>query len=339
MIGATPEGSYAQAAGRKAVRVGIIDTGIEGSHPGHRAELQPPSCRATSRSTSDRRRTARRRRAVREEADQSCADGRRRRGRPRHARRRHDRRALNGVGIAGVAPKVELVNLRAGQDSGYFFLQPTVDALTYAGDNGIDVVNMCYYIDPWLYNCATNPADSPAEQEAAAARSSRPRSARCDYARNRGVTLVVGRGQRATTDLGKPEFDDTSPDYPPAAGPRDAHGRQLVPEHADRGQAASSASPRSARASARRSTPTTASSRPTCRRRAATRATPRRPAPGRTGSSRRIPSGAAECAAALCRQPGDRRSRGDPSRRTRTSTGAGCRARRWPRRTRSASRR
>ena len=30
---------------------------------------------------------------------------------------------LNGLGIGGVAPKVGLVNLRAGQDSGYFFLQ------------------------------------------------------------------------------------------------------------------------------------------------------------------------------------------------------------------------
>ena len=71
---------------------------------------------------------------------------------------------LNGIGIGGVAPGVDLVNLRAGQDSGYFFLQPTVDALTYAAENGIDVVNMSYYIDPWLYNCTNNPADSPAEQ-------------------------------------------------------------------------------------------------------------------------------------------------------------------------------
>ena len=72
--------------------------------------------------------------------------------------------ALNGIGMAGVAPKVDLVNIRAGQDSGYFFLGPTLDALTYAGDNGIDVVNMSFYIDPWLYNCTANPADSPAEQ-------------------------------------------------------------------------------------------------------------------------------------------------------------------------------
>ena len=64
---------------------------------------------------------------------------------------------INGIGIAGVAPKATIVNLRAGQDSGYFFLQPSVDALTYAGDVGIDVVNMSYYVDPWLFNCADQP--------------------------------------------------------------------------------------------------------------------------------------------------------------------------------------
>jgi hypothetical protein len=50
--------------------------------------------------------------------------------------------------MAGVAPNVTLVNLRAGQDSGFFFLQASVDALTYAGDHGIDVANMSYFIDP-----------------------------------------------------------------------------------------------------------------------------------------------------------------------------------------------
>ena len=61
--------------------------------------------------------------------------------------------ALNGVGISGIAPEAALVNIRGGQDSGYFFLGPVVNALTYAGDNGLDVVNMSFYVDPWLYNC------------------------------------------------------------------------------------------------------------------------------------------------------------------------------------------
>ena len=88
-----------------------------------------------------------------------------RRGRARHPRRgHHRRRRRTGWASPASRPDVGLVNLRAGQDSGYFFLQPTVDAITYAAERGIDVVNMSFYVDPWLYNCRANPADSPAEQ-------------------------------------------------------------------------------------------------------------------------------------------------------------------------------
>ena len=62
--------------------------------------------------------------------------------------------------MAGVAPDVTLVNLRAGQDSGFFFLAPTIEAISYAGDIGVDVINMSFFTDPWLYNCLDNPADS-----------------------------------------------------------------------------------------------------------------------------------------------------------------------------------
>ena len=71
---------------------------------------------------------------------------------------------LNGLGVAGVAPTVSLVNLRAGQDSGYFFLFETLEAYVYAADNGIDVVNMSFFTDPWWANCRDNPDDTLQEQ-------------------------------------------------------------------------------------------------------------------------------------------------------------------------------
>ena len=89
-----------------------------------------------------------------------------------------------------------LVNIRAGQDSGYFFLQPTVDAMTYAADNGIDVVNMSFFIDPWLYNCAGQPGRLAGGSSWSSARSSLPRNRALDYAHERGVTLVAALGQR-----------------------------------------------------------------------------------------------------------------------------------------------
>jgi lantibiotic leader peptide-processing serine protease len=205
LINATPSKSYKRQQGNHGVRVGIIDTGIDGTHP----DIAPNFNRSLSRNfTKDIPLID----GPCEEA--SCIDP------PDVDQDGHGTHVagtvaapINGLGMSGVAPKVELVNIRAGQDSGYFFLQPSVDALTYAADIGVDVVNMSYYIDPWLYNCANNPSDSPAEQaeqRTVVAATERALS----YARRHGVTLVSAEGN-GNTDLGKPVVDATSPDYPP----------------------------------------------------------------------------------------------------------------------------
>ena len=131
---------------------------------------------------------------------------------------------INDQGITGVAPRSTIVNLRTGQDSGYFFLKPTLDALTYAADVGIDVVNMSYYIDPWLWNCAANPADSLAEQEQqqtiieATNRAMR-------YAHDHGVTLIAAAGNDFV-DYTKTNVDDSSPDYATTPG-QEPHPREI----------------------------------------------------------------------------------------------------------------
>jgi subtilisin family serine protease len=127
--------------------------------------------------------------------------------------------------MAGVAPGVTLVNIRAGQDSGYFFLEPTLQAMQYAADVGIDVVNMSFYTDPWLYNCGPDhpatdpttgaPADSPEDQMEQQTIIDLTQRA-VDYARARGVTFIGAAGN-SHTNLGNPTFDDTSPDYPPGS--------------------------------------------------------------------------------------------------------------------------
>ena len=197
--------AHAVETGSKKVRVGIIDTGIDASSP----DLAPNFDWKLSRNfTTDM-----------PDIDGPCEvasckdpayvdDG----GHGTHVAGTVGA-AANGIGITGVAPDVDLVNLRAGQDSGYFFLQPSLDALTYAADNGIDVVNMSYYVDPWLYNCQNNPADTPeAQQEQRTIVASMNRA--LDYAHDHGVTLISAMGNEHT-DLGKPLPDTVSPDYPP----------------------------------------------------------------------------------------------------------------------------
>lgn len=124
--------------------------------------------------------------------------------------------ALNGVGISGIAPDASIVNIRGGQDSGYFFLGPVVNALTYAGDSGIDVVNMSFYVDPWLYNCRGGAPEDLANggQEAVAEQNMviDAMTRALGYATEHGVALVGALGNNHE-DLSKPRHDFSSPDY------------------------------------------------------------------------------------------------------------------------------
>jgi subtilisin family serine protease len=206
-IGATVQGSYAVNPGDKRVLVGVIDTGIDGSHP----DIAPNFDKARSANFV---------------VDNPLIDGATCEHPPAcidpvdedddgHGTHVASTIAspLNGLGIGGVAPNVTLVNIRAGQDAGFFFLLPTVEALVYAGDIGVDVVNMSFYTDPWLYNCLSNPADSPAERtEQRVVRELTQRAV--NYAMRHGVTPIAAMGNEAT-DLGNPTTDTASPDFPP----------------------------------------------------------------------------------------------------------------------------
>lgn len=211
-IGATPDGAWREATG-KGVTVGIIDTGVDASHP----DIAPNFSRSLSRNfTMDI-----------PAIDGPCEvptcidpadvdDG----GHGTHVAG-IVAGARNGIGTAGVAPDATIVNVRAGQDSGYFFLYETVAALTYAGDAKLDVVNMSFYTDPWLYNCESvddyvSGAVTP-EEIAEQAFIRQTIIAALEYAHERGVTLVAAAGN-GHTDLSTPtRFDNTSPDYGPPA--------------------------------------------------------------------------------------------------------------------------
>jgi subtilisin family serine protease len=210
MIGATPRGSYAKARGTKKVLVGIIDTGVDGSHPDIAANFDRKRSRnfVVDRPRDPNGKTLDGPCEVKSCKDPADVDDD---GHGTHVAGTIGA-PINGIGMGGVAPGVALVNIRAGMDSGYFFLKPVLDALTYAGDAGIDVVNMSFFVDPWTFNCADNASDSRAEQLQQSGIITGVQRA-VDYARARGVTLISALGNEST-DLGHPVADETSPGYP-----------------------------------------------------------------------------------------------------------------------------
>ncbi len=210
MIGATLDGAHKTATG-KQVTVGIMDTGVDAFHP----DIAPNfNWKLSHNFTHDR-----------PDVDGPCEtptcvdpfwvdEG----GHGTHVAGTVGA-ARNNIGITGVAPDVSIVNIRAGQDSGYFFFFETVAALLYAGDKGLDVVNMSFYTDPWLYNCASaadyvSGAVTP-EQIAEQAMIREGLLAGVAYAHERGVTLVAAAGNGHTNLAAPTRADATSPDYPP----------------------------------------------------------------------------------------------------------------------------
>ncbi|MCE7008654.1 S8 family serine peptidase [Kibdelosporangium philippinense] len=196
--------------GDRRVKVGILDTGVDGKHP----DIAPNFDRALSRNFA---------KDIPFDELGQVVDG------PCEFRGCTDpsdwddnghgthvagtiAAAADGFGLSGVAPGVSIVNIRGAQDSGSFFLQPVVNAMTYAGDAGLDVVNMSFFVDPWLYNCDNNAADSP-EQQAEQRTIKMAISRAMDYAYRKGVTQVVSLGNQHT-DLGNPLPDASSPNYP-----------------------------------------------------------------------------------------------------------------------------
>ncbi len=198
-INATPSGSYALNQGVGA-RIGDIDTGIDFTHPDLAANIDVgASCSfiyATTPTSNPAEQVTR----------GDCSNKSAVQDLNGHGTHTAGTIAapLNGIGVTGVAPKAKIVALKAGTENGYFFTDSVVDALTYAGDQHLDAVNMSFFADPWLFNCRND-----AEQRAIIKAISRA----ADYAQKRGVVLVAAAGNEGI-DLNHPVVDEISPDFP-----------------------------------------------------------------------------------------------------------------------------
>lgn len=207
MVRATPRGSYSVERGDRRVLVGVMDTGIDLHNPDVRGRVDQDLSKSFLGDLPPARDHCQR-----HPKNRYCGNS------PFTDTLGHGTAvgsliagAVNGFGMSGVAPKVSLVSLRTGRY--YVFIEPVVDALTYAAKHGIDVVNMSFFVDPWLFNCPDNPADTQQQQMEQQTIVKAMQDA-IDYARAHSVTPITALGNESI-DLGKPSVDNTSPDYPP----------------------------------------------------------------------------------------------------------------------------
>lgn len=135
--------AHRKTLGSPKVTVGVIDTGVDDTHP----DIAP---------NFDRR------------ASVNCVSGKPDTTfgawRPSASESPHGTHvageiagAKNGVGITGVAPGVKVAGIKVGNPDGFFYTEAVVCGFVWAAEHGVDVTNNSYYTDPWYFNCADDP--------------------------------------------------------------------------------------------------------------------------------------------------------------------------------------
>jgi subtilisin family serine protease len=110
--------------------------------------------------------------------------------------------ALNGIGVAGVAPGVKVASVKVVDDAGFIYPEAAVCGFMWAADHGLRITNNSYFIDPWEFNCRNDARQRPIWQ--AVQRALR-------YSQSKGVLTVASAGN-SNVDLQHKFIDATSPD-------------------------------------------------------------------------------------------------------------------------------
>jgi len=109
--------------------------------------------------------------------------------------------AINGQGIAGVAPGVKVASVKVVNDDGFIFPEAAVCGYLWAADHGMPVTNNSYFIDPWEFNCVNDPRQRPVWQAVQRA---------LNYSTAKG-TLTVASAGNSNVDLQHKFVDSSSP--------------------------------------------------------------------------------------------------------------------------------
>ncbi|WP_366181122.1 S8 family serine peptidase [Actinomyces timonensis] len=194
------------------VSVGIIDTGVDATHP----ELSAAYNTEDSRSFLPDQACS---------MDPDCAD-------PGVDPLGHGTgvagiiaAARDGRGIGGAAPGVDLVSLKAGDATGTFSAGAVARAIRYGADADLDILVMAFTTDPWFRYCTDAPGDS-AEERAQQAADLDVIDSALSYAADLGTILVAAAGNE-DFDLDHGTADWFSSGYS-GQGPREVNDSCLT---------------------------------------------------------------------------------------------------------------
>ncbi|MFG3344597.1 S8 family serine peptidase [Streptomyces sp. NPDC048018] len=180
--------AHQKTLGSKRVTVGIIDTGVDDTHP----DLAPNFDAAASAN------------CVSGKADTTPGSWRPNPGESDHGTHVAGTigAAKNGIGVTGVAPGVKLAGIKVSTPDGFFYTEAVVCGFVWAAEHGIDVTNNSYYTDPWMFACK-NDEDQKALIEAVT------RATR--YAEHKGTVNVAAAGNSSFDLAADSILDNSSP--------------------------------------------------------------------------------------------------------------------------------
>jgi len=182
--------AHAVNNGSRDVVVGVLDSGIDPTHPDLVGALDPglsAGCSTTAKADT----------AVEAWSPTTSAHGTHVAG--------TIAAADDGRGTTGVAPGVRIASVKVVDNDGYIYPEYAVCGFMWAAVHGMTITNNSYFIDPWVFTCQNQVGQKVVYEAVRRA---------VDYSSSRGVLTVAAAGNGGM-DLSKPGRDSQSPTNAP----------------------------------------------------------------------------------------------------------------------------
>lgn len=177
--------AHAVTSGDPSVVVGVLDSGIDANHPDLATQVAKDQSASCLGGVADTSQAA--------WSPTSSSHGTHVAG--------TIAAAINGVGIAGVAPGVRVASVKVVNDDGFIYPEAAICGYLWAADHGMPITNNSYFIDPWEFNCVNDPRQRPVWQAVQRALA---------YSTAKG-TLTVASAGNSNVDLQHKFTDSSSP--------------------------------------------------------------------------------------------------------------------------------